>query len=266
MQKRRIIEPFLVLLMIPTLLIGCDNRPNKQRDIYNTAYTLNIGATGQSYPNSFIQDGQLTGFDVEVTEAIADELGYTVNWKTGEFSGLMAQLESGRLDSVANAVAITNERAEKFAFTTPYSIYGSQIVTNIKNSDINKLDDLRGKTVSGVLGSNHIAILKKAFPKNQINIRTYETRDGAMYDLVYNRVDGYINAKPILLTEINRQQLPFKLVGEPLAIEYVAFPFNKNDQGDQLRNQFNQAIEKLQKNGAISQIAVKYYGQDISKP
>lgn len=254
---------FVAVFIAAAVLVGCDNQ-NSKTD--NQPRTLKIGSTGQSYPNGFKQEGKLVGFDVEVTEAIAKELSYNIEWVTAEFGGLMAQLEAGRLDTVANAVAVTEARVQKYNFTVPYSFYGSQIVTNQKNTDINTLDDLKGKTISGVLGSNHIAVLKNAFPDDQVKIRTYETRDGAMYDLVYNRVDGYVNSKPILLAEIKRNNLPFKLVGEPLVIEQVAYPFNKNEQGEQLRNQFNQAIDKLQKEGVISQIAIKYYGQDISKP
>ena len=54
----------------------------------------------------------LTGFDVELTELIAEDLGYKVEWVTSDFSGIMGQLGSGKLDTVANAVAITPERQE----------------------------------------------------------------------------------------------------------------------------------------------------------
>lgn len=255
-----------VLLSI-LVLTGCDKSSvdEKSQQGDRAKLILKIGTTGQSYPNGFKQDGKLVGFDVEVTEAIANELGYQVEWVTAEFGGLMAQLEAKRLDTVANAVAVTPARQEKYDFTQPYSYYGSQIVINSNNENINTLADLKGKTISGVLGSNHINVLKKAFPNDEVNIRTYETRDGAMYDLVYNRVDGYINSKPILLAEIKRNNLPFKLLGEPLVIESVAYPFNRDDNSQQLKVQFDQAIAKLKTQGVIAEIAEKYYGQDISQ-
>ena len=227
---------------------------------------LRIGSTGQSYPNGFQKDGKLVGFDVETTEAIAKELGYRVEWTTAEFAGLMGQLESGRLDTVANAVAITPARKEKYDFTQPYSYYGSQIVTHKDNTDINNYADLHGKTISGVLGSNHIKNLEKHFPNKEVNVKTYETRDGAMYDLVYKRVDGYVNSKPILLAEIKRGNLPFKLVGNPLVIEEVGYAFARNERGQKLRAEFDQAISKLKEKGTIKEISIKYYGEDITVP
>ncbi|WP_455011415.1 amino acid ABC transporter substrate-binding protein [Haemophilus parahaemolyticus] len=248
------------------ILAGCDEKQAETAKAEATNKVLKVGSTGQSYPNGFKQEGKLVGFDVETTEAIAKELGYTVEWTTAEFSGLMGQLDSGRLDTVANAVAITDARKAKYHFTQPYSYYGSQIVTHKDNADINTYEDLKGKTISGVLGSNHLKNLQKQFPNDEVNVKTYETRDGAMYDLVYQRVDGYVNSKPILLAEIKRGNLPFKLVGEPLVIEEVGFPFEKNEKGEKLSQEFNQAIQKLKENGTLKSLSIKYYGEDITKP
>ena len=244
------------ILATTVVLAGCNDKDNDSSKIVSPKI-LKIGSTGQSYPNGFKQNGKLVGFDVETTEAIAKELGYTIEWTTAEFSGLMGQLDSGRLDTVANAVAVTEARKT-------YSYYGSQLVAHQDNSTINILDDFKGKTISGVLGSNHLKNLQKRFPNNEVNVKTYETRDGAMYDLVYKRVDGYINSKPILLAEIKRGNLPFKLVGEPLVIEEVAFPFAKNEKGEELRKEFNQAIKKLKERGKLKELSIKYYGEDIT--
>ena len=87
-----------------------------------------------------------------------------------------------------------------------------------------------------------------------------------MYDLVYKRVDGYVNSKPILLAEIKRGNLPFKLVGNPLVIEEVGYAFARNERGQKLRAEFDQAISKLKEKGTIKEISIKYYGEDITVP
>ena len=258
---KRIITLFSAILLASLSLIGCDNQSNNQVSEQNI---IKVGSTGQSYPNGYKQDGKLIGFDVEVTEAIANELGYKVEWVIAEFGGLMGQFDSGRLDTIANAVAVTPARQAKYDFTQAYSFYGSQIVTHKDNNNINQLTDFNGKTIAGVLGSNHINNLKKTFPNNEITIKTYETRDGAMHDTEFQRVDGYVNSKPILLAEIKRKNLPFKLVGDPITIEQVAFPFNKDEKGKALREKFNQVIEKLRANGTLKNLSIKYFGEDIT--
>ena len=255
-------------LLATITLFGCDNGGKSDTTItaQQENKILRIGSTGQSYPNGFKQDGKLVGFDVETTEAIAKELGYTVEWTTAEFAGLMGQLDAGRLDTVANAVAITEARKAKYDFTQPYSYYGSQIVTHSDNTSINTFADLYGKTISGVLGSNHIKNLERQFPNKEVNVKTYETRDGAMKDLEFKRVDGYINSKPILLAEIKRGNLPFKLVDKPLVIEAVGYAFARNEKGQKLRTEFDQALTKLKQNGTIKALSEKYYGADITVP
>lgn len=246
------------------LMAGCDSQDKKAAAGGEASTVLRVGSTGQSYPSGFKQDNKLVGFDVEVTETIAKDLNYKIEWVTADFSGLMGQLEANKLDTVANVVAITPARKEKYNFADVYSYYGSQIVTHKDNANINTLDDLKGKTVAGVLGSNHVNNLKKAFADGSVTIRTYETRDGAMNDALSKRVEGYVNSRPILLAEINKRNLPFKLVGDPLVIEEVSFPFHKDEKGDKLREQFNAELTKMRADGRLKEISVKYFGEDIT--
>ncbi|MBP2837534.1 amino acid ABC transporter substrate-binding protein [Dickeya parazeae] len=240
------------------MLNGCDNNTSTQTQ----KNVLRVGTTGQSYPGSYKENGTLVGYDVEVAETIAHKLGYQIAWTTADFSGLMGQLEAGKLDTVANNFVKTTERQKKYDFTNTYLNYASQIVTSINNKDIQSLDDLKGKTVSGVLGSTHVTNLRNAFPNNDVTIRTYETRDGAMSDVINNRVQGYVNSRPILLAEINKRHLPLKLVGNPISNEQVSFPFAKTPEGNKLLAEFNQQLQELRQNGQLKVLAEKYFGSD----
>jgi putative amino-acid transport system substrate-binding protein len=238
-------------------LAACNGSSQEER-------VLHIGTTGQSFPGSYKEDGKLTGFDVAVAEAVAQKINYKVEWTTADFSGLMGQLEGGKLDTIANVVVITPKRQEKYNFSQPYSTYSSQIVTSSSNQTIKTLADLKGKTVSGVLGSNHVANVKKAFPDGSVTVKTYETRDGAMQDALNGRVDGYVNSGPILRAEISKHHLAFRTVGGALSMESVGFPFNKNQRGDKLREQFNQELQKLAQDGTLKQLSIKFFGEDIT--
>lgn len=225
---------------------------------------LRVGATGQSYPNSYKEGDKLVGFDVEVIEKIAANLGYSVEWTNSDFGGLMGQLETGKIDTIANAVAVTEERKAKYDFSVPYSYAGVTIVTHKDNANINTLDDLKGKTVAGVFGSQNVKNLEKFDTKGEIKVRTYENRDGAQNDVLNKRVDGYVNAKSSLLAEIKKQNLPLKFVGDPFHYEDVGFPFVKKDENAALVEQINAEIQKLRDDGTLKQISEKYFGEDIT--
>nr|WP_106782326.1 amino acid ABC transporter substrate-binding protein [Lysinibacillus timonensis] len=259
----------LILTLVIGILAACggageDTTTDEGTNQTEEKKVIRVGATGQSYPNSYKENDKLVGFDVEVLETVANNLGYEVEWVNSDFSGLLGQLETGKIDTIANAVAVTAEREEKYDFSEPYSYLGITIVTHEENDHINTLEDLKGKTVSGVLGSNNVKNLE-AYDKNgEIAIRTYETRDGAMNDAINKRVDGYVNAKASLLAEINKGDLPLKFVGEPFVYEAVAFPFVKGT-NEELREAISAEVQKLHEDGTISELSIKYYGEDVSK-
>lgn len=264
-MKKSIIVLSLLILSMLVAACGSNGAPStSSNENGNEQKVLRVGATGQSYPNSYKEGDKLVGFDVEVIETVAANLGYTVEWTNSDFSGLMGQLETAKIDTIANAVAVTDERREKYDFTSPYSYAGVTIVTHQDNTDINSLDDLKGKTVAGVLGSQNVKNLQKFDANGDIKLRTYENRDGAQLDLINKRVEGYVQAKASLLAEIQKNDLPLKFVGEPFHYEDVAFPFVKNEANKQLIEQLNAEIQKLKDDGTLKQISEKYYGEDIT--
>ncbi|MEK5161246.1 amino acid ABC transporter substrate-binding protein [Paenibacillus sp. FSL R5-0527] len=260
-MKKRYLFTLISILLIGLLATACSGSNSGATD---GKKVLRVGATGQSFPNSYKDGDKLVGFDVEVIEKVAANLGYTVEWTNSDFSGLTGQLETGKIDTIANAVAVTDERKAKYDFTTPYSYAGVTIVTHKDNTNINTLDDLKGKTVAGVFGSQNVKNLEKFDTKGEIKVRTYETRDGAQNDVLNKRVDGYVNSKASLLAEIKKQDLPLKFVGEPFHYEDVAFPFMKNDKNTALIEQINAEIQKLRDDGTLKQISDKYFGEDIT--
>lgn len=278
-MKKRLLFMF-VLALFSVLLAACgDSEETKtEENLKNTQATtsgstevtaepkaLRVGSTGQSYPNGYKEGDKLVGFDVETIEVIAEKLGYSIEWVNADFSGLMGQLESGKIDTIANAVGVTEERKEKYLFTNPYSYAGVTIVTHKDNTDINTLDDLKGKTVSGVLGSNNVKNLEKFDTNGEIKIRTYENRDGAQLEVINKRVDGYVNAKASLLAEIQKNDLPLKFVGEPFIYEDVAFPFQKSAENEALVAEIDEIIQQFQEDGTLKAISEKYYGgEDIT--
>ena len=89
---------------------------------------LKVGVEGTYPPYTYHDDnGELTGFDVEVAKAIADKLGVEADFTESDWDSLLAGIDSGRLDTVINAVSITPEREEKYDFAGPYFYITQQI-------------------------------------------------------------------------------------------------------------------------------------------
>ncbi|RAS78076.1 transporter substrate-binding domain-containing protein [Priestia endophytica] len=249
----------VTVVLLSVALAACGNSSD-EKSKGSDEKVIKVGATGQSFPNAYQEDGKLVGYDVEVMNTIAKNLGYKVEWTTTDFSGLMGQLNSGRIDTVANAVAVTAEREKMYKFTDPYSYIGTQIVTSKDNKNVNQIKDLKGKTVAGVLGSNHVEKLQEYNTKNKmnLNIKTYETREGAMNDVELGRIDGYVNSGSVLSAEINKHDFKAKLVGKPIDEDATAFPFQKDN--DELREKVNTELKKLKEDGTLEKLSQKYFG------
>lgn len=227
---------------------------------------LHVGATGQSFPNSYQEDGELTGFDVEVLETIASNLGYEVEWTTGGFDGLVTQLNTGKLDTIANNFAQTPERAEVYQFSTPYA-FAHTALGVLADSDIQSIEDLEGQTIGGVAGSNKVDIISNYIQENglDIEIRTYENREGPELDLEKGQIQAYVQDYAIIQAGITLKDLPFRTLEDTYSDDQVVFPFAQSDEGTELKDAFNAELENLQNDGTLAELSEKYYGEDITQ-
>ncbi|WP_232697446.1 amino acid ABC transporter substrate-binding protein [Brevibacillus daliensis] len=256
-----------ILLGASLLLLsacGSGNESNVGQGSEAEEKVLRIGATGQSYPFAYKEGEKLQGFDVEVVEAVANKIGYKVEWHLADFSGVMGLLETGRIDTVSNQVAMTEQRKEKFNFSQTYAYAGTQIIVKDDNTVIHSVKDLKGKTVAAVLGSNHAKNLEKQDPNKEITIRTYESQEGTLNDVAYGRVDAYVNGRSVLLAQIEKTGLPLKLAGDPISYEEVAFPFRKDEKNDKIRAEFDKALTELREDGTLKKLSEKYFKADVT--
>jgi putative amino-acid transport system substrate-binding protein len=255
LKKISILISFLAVLL---LLAACGGEASTASE---SSKVLKVGATGQSYPNAYKEGDKLVGFDVEVIEKVAENIGYEVEWTLADFSGIMGQLDSKRVDTIANDVAITDERKEKYLFTDAYSESGTQLATAAGNDSIKEIADFTGGTIAGVLGSNHIEKLKAYDSEGNFEIRTYETREGAKNDAVLGRVEGYVSSRAVLLAEINNRGLELEMVGDPVATYTVGFPFTQGN--EELKNLVNEELVKLKEDGTLAELSEKYFGENV---
>src|SRR6218665_561134 len=117
--------------------------------------TLQVGLEGTYPPFNYQgESGKLTGFEVEFSEALAKELGVKAKLQPTKWDGILAALESKRLDVVINQVTISDERKKKYDFSEPYTVSGIQALTQKKEAGkIASANDLTGKKVGVGLGT-----------------------------------------------------------------------------------------------------------------
>jgi polar amino acid transport system substrate-binding protein len=85
-----------------------------------TTGTLVVGISSGGFPFAAVQDNALAGFDVELARRFGAHLGREVRFADQEFSGLIAALASGKIDTIMSGMFATEERAKQIDFSDPY--------------------------------------------------------------------------------------------------------------------------------------------------
>ena len=85
-------------------------------------------------PMSYVGDGgESMGYEVELVALIARELGMELEITQGNFSGIMAMLQSGRVDIISSSISITDERRESIDFPTPHYTGGVSLLVRAED-------------------------------------------------------------------------------------------------------------------------------------
>lgn len=205
--------------------------------------------------------GELTGFDIEVARAIADRLGVGATFAEGEWDGLLAGLDSGRYDTMANGVSVTPEREEKYDFTEPYA-YNRIVVITTADSDIASMEDLEGKTTANTLGSSY-ATLAESFGATNTGVDDFNQ---TIQLLESGRIDATLNDEVVFYDYMNQHpDAALKIAAENDEPTHVAFPLRREAATESLLAAMNEAIAELREDGTLAELSQEFFGIDITE-
>ena len=208
------------------------------------------------------EQGNLVGFDVEVAKAIADKLGVTATFAETEWDGIFAGLDAGRYDIAANGVEVTDERAEKYNFTTPYGYIRTALIVRGDNDDITSFEDLAGKHTANSIASTYMT-LAESYGATAVGV---DTLDQTIQMVLSGRADATLNAEVSFYDYMAvHPDANIKVVALTDDASRVSIPVRKDEKSASLLEAINQAIAELDEEGELSRISEKYFGKDITK-
>ena len=225
--------------------------------------TIVVGLEGDWAPWSYVgEDDELTGYDVEVAKAIADKLGVELQIVPGEWDGLFAGMDAGRYDLVINGVEVTEDRAEKYDFADPYAYIRTALIVRGDNDDIHTFEDLKGKKTANSIASTYMN-LAESYGATCYGVATL---DETLTMVLQGRVDATLNAI-VSYTDYMSQHPDsnLKVVATTEDASNVAIPMRKGDDTATLREAVNQAIAELREEGTLSELSIRFFGEDISE-
>jgi len=232
---------------------------------------VTVGVDDTFVPMDFRQkNGQLIGYDVDLANAVFKQYGINVSFQTIDWSMNTTELKNGTIDLIWNGFSKNPEREAKVSFSKTY-LYTSQVLVSLKKNKINTIAAMKNKTLgvqTGSSGYNDVMKYPKVFKnhiKNQDPI-LYDSFTNAFIDLNAGRIQGLLIDSTYANYYISRQKHPenFTEIESPFPKEEFGVGMRKSDLT--LHKKINYALEKLAKNGTLTKINHKWFGDKAESP
>lgn len=230
----------------------------------NNGGTINVGTEG-TYPPFTYHDvsGKLTGYDVEVTRAVADKLGVTVEFKETQWDAMLAGLDAKRFDMVANQVSLTTpERQAKYDKASAYSWSGAVALAPIDDNRYSSWEGLKGLRTAQSLSSNYGELAERYGAE----IVPVDGMAQAVQLVKQDRADFTMNDNLAVLDYLKNfpdSGLEIKLVAPASEKRGSGLILLKGD--DAVVAKLNEAMAALEADGTLAKISQEFFGADISK-
>ncbi|MBS9338612.1 transporter substrate-binding domain-containing protein [Fructobacillus sp. M2-14] len=225
--------------------------------------TLTVGVEGTYAPFSFHDDkGKLTGFEVEIAEALGKKMNMKTEFVQTKWDSLIAGLNSKRYDAVINNIGISKEREANYRMSTAYLYPRAALIKRTGDTSLNNLSDIKGKTMAQSVTSNY----GKRAKAEGANIKAVAGIIESMNLITTNRADGTLN--DLGSFENWKQSNPDANVeAVDVSKEMGSTPDGvlMNKDNAELQKKINKAMKELREDGTLSKLSKKYFNKDLTK-
>ncbi|MGM0743523.1 MAG: transporter substrate-binding domain-containing protein [Pseudomonadota bacterium] len=229
-------------------------------------------ATEVAYPPmEYLENGKVVGYGKDVLDLVVADMGVDLEQLQLPWDGILAGVLAKKYDLVATSVAIKPDRVKKYAFTRPLAVAQTMLVKRHGDESMSSLSDANGKLVGVELGSSQAQEVEALNADLQANggaglagIRGFKSTDDMRLALASGQIDlGTIPSFSLAAMQGQRPDTYAKLgmIGNGTVFAWVAHP-----DGADLRDRVNEAIEKLDQAGTLSELQMKWFGFEMEIP
>mgnify|MGYP004501523057 FL=1 len=256
MNVKQVMTAVLAGILFVAVLAGCGKEAQTDK-----SKPLRVATNATFVPFEFKdsdQSEEYKGFEIDVIQAVAKEMGRDIEFHNIPFSGIIPIIQQGDMDIAAAGMTVTPERASKVRFAAPF--YESKLVIlTPKTSGIHSPEDLQGKQIAVQMGTTGA----KYAEEKGLSIKQFDNNSEIIMELSVGGSPAGILDKPVadyFLTQDGKGQ--YNEIDIPdTKPEYLAFAMNKNNK--ELQQEVNEAMAKLKEKGEFQKLYKKWFNTDM---
>ena len=215
--------------------------------------TLTMATNAQFEPYEYYDGDKIVGIDVDIAQAIADELGMELEIEDIAFDSIIPEIVSGKADMALAGMTVTEDRKASVDFSDTYAT-ASQMIIVKEDSEIAGPDDLKGVTVGVQLGTTG-DIYVSDLEADGTTVERYNKGFEAVQALSQGKIDAVVIDGEPAKTFVSETE-GLKILDEAFTVEEYAIAVKKGN--TELLDKVNGALETLKDNGTLDEIVAKY--------
>lgn len=242
----------LVVLVFVLALSGCDEKEDVLVVLTSSGYE----------PYEMVDtNGELTGFDIELMEALAEEVGVVIEWKDVNFDGIIASLQSGSYEVAIAGISPTAARDEVIDFSSVYYNSESGLLNNLvfeTTAGYESLSDFEGKIIGAQLGTIQADILDEYSSVYGYTVELRAQNSQLVEEVKIGTIDAVLleNLVADSILELNSTFSKVVVEESTDSIYGNAIAFSEDSEYVAL---FNEALKTLEENDTLQSLIDKWF-------
>jgi polar amino acid transport system substrate-binding protein len=218
-----------------------------------TEGTLTVGTDTPFPPFEIGQPPNISGYDIDVMNAVAENMGLTAEYTDTGFGTIFRDTANGQFDTAAAASTITKGRENAVDFTDPY-YEAQQALLVTEDSDIASVDDLSGAIVGAQDGTTGEVYANDETDASEV--RGFPEGPDAVAALTTGQVDAVIIDQPVAVDAVEKQG-GVEIIEEIATNELYGFAVAPDN--DALREAMNEALATIKEDGTLDGLYEEYF-------
>lgn len=223
--------------------------------------TLIVGTDAAYAPFTYLDKGEIVGFDIDIVDAVMEEAGYDYELKNMGWDGLFESTRQAQLDLAVCAITISDDRKQTFDFSSPYYQSTHMIMTN-EGTKVDSASDLKGMTVGVLNASTGQIAAEKVMGQNSPDLKKYESDAVSIMSLQNGAVEAVVADNTVINEYLknNPDQNYNTLVdSETFDSEFYGLMFPKDSE---VTEELDAALKTIIENGTYTKIYEKWIGAE----